>query len=192
MQDWRYRTIERDLHYQPDCARKQTRYLENLVRFVRWLVAREYDVRLLSGDLGDIDARQTFRDLLREHLPVSDERHIIDQPIRSVGDLLSQIVETDIVVATRFHNVLLALLCNKPVISISFHHKCESLMSAMGLSEFCLDINDLKADRLIEKFCELEKNVHKIKPLISEKAKAFRGALDEQYERIFNDMLLGR
>ena len=34
-------------------------YLENLVSFVRWLLAREYDVRLLIGDLADVryDAR---------------------------------------------------------------------------------------------------------------------------------------
>ena len=92
--------------------------------------------------------------------------------------------------ATRFHNVLLALLCNKPVISISFHHKCNSLMSAMGLSEYCLDINDLKADKLIEKFCDLEINANKVKPLIREKAREFRETLDEQYKLIFNDIYL--
>ena len=162
-------------------------YLENLVTITRWLLAREYDVRLLSGDLVDMHAWQEFRDLLRERITVCDEEHIIDQPICSVEDLLSQIVTTDFVVATRFHNVLLALLCNKPVISISFHHKCESLMSAMGLSEYCLDINDLKADRLIEKFCDLETNANKIKPLIRERAREFREALDEQYKFLFHN-----
>jgi polysaccharide pyruvyl transferase WcaK-like protein len=163
-------------------------YLQNLVMFVRWLLAREYDIRLLSGDFADVHARQEFRDLLREQLSVCDEGRIIDEPICSVEGLLSQIVATDIVVATRFHNVLLALLCNKPVISISFHHKCESLMSAMGLPEYCLDINDLKVDRLIEKFCDLQTNSDIIKPLIRAKTKEFREALDQQYEFIFNDM----
>jgi polysaccharide pyruvyl transferase WcaK-like protein len=166
-------------------------YLENLVTVVGWLLARGYDIRLLSGDVGDISARHKFRDLLRERLSVSNDEHIIDEPIGSVEDLLSQIVATDIVVATRFHNVLLSLLCNKPVISISFHHKCDSLMSAMGLSEYCLDINDLKADSLIEKFCDLERNANKLKPLIGERAREFREALDKQYKLIFNDMALG-
>ena len=160
-------------------------YLKNLAKLVEWLLAHEYDVRLLSGDLGDLPARQEFRDLLRERLSACDEERIIDDPICSVEDLLSQIIATDIIVATRFHNVLLGLLCNKPVISISFHHKCDSLMSAIGLSEYCLDINDLKADRLIEKFCLLETNATKIKPLIAERVTAFRAALDEQYKLIF-------
>jgi len=162
-------------------------YLNNLVGVVRWLLAHEYDVRLLSGDLVDMPARQEFRDLLRKRLSVQDEGRIIDEPVVSVENLLSQIAATDIVVATRFHNVLLALLCNKPVIAISFHHKCESLMSAMGLSGYCLDINDLKADRLIEKFCDLEVNTSKLKPLIRERVGEFRKALDEQYKFIFNN-----
>jgi len=163
-------------------------YLENLVRVVKWLLVHEYDVRLLIGDLADVRVTQEFRRLLRERLSVCDEGHIIDEPAVSVEDLLSQIAATDIVVATRFHNVLLSLLCNKPVISISFHHKCDSLMSAMGLSEYCLDINDFKADTLIEKFCNLETNAGKLKPLISERVREFREALDEQYNFIFNDM----
>ena len=164
------------------------RYLENLAKVVRWLLAHEYDVRLLSGDVGDTRARQEFRDLLREHLPVRDEVHIIDEPVVSVENLLSQIAATDIVVATRFHNALIALLCNKPIISISFHHKCESLMNAMGLSEYCLDIDDLKADKLIEKLCSIEENASRLKLSIREKVGEFRKTLDEQYKVIFNEI----
>jgi polysaccharide pyruvyl transferase WcaK-like protein len=163
-------------------------YLENLAEVVEWLVARKYDVRLLSGDVGDMRTRRQLRALLRKRLPVCDEEHIIDEPIHSVEDLLFQIGKTNIVIATRFHNVLFALLCNKPVISLSFHHKCESLMSAMGLMEYCLDINDFNSERLIDKFCDLEINSSKLKPLIKEKTIAFRKALDEQYKLIFKEM----
>lgn len=160
-------------------------YLDKLVTFVEWLLAHEYNVRLLSGDVADLNAWQEFGRLLRERSSNYDDARIIRQPIRSVEDLLSQIVVTDIVVATRFHNVLLALFCNKPVISISFHHKCESLMSAMGLSDYCMDIRDWDAGTLIARFCALEKDADKIRPLISKKAREFGEALDEQYQYIF-------
>jgi polysaccharide pyruvyl transferase WcaK-like protein len=163
-------------------------YFDNLATFVRWLLSRQYDIRLLSGDIPDIQARREFRGLLREQLSVFEERHIIDEPICSVESLLAQIVEADIVVATRFHNVLMALLCEKPVISISFHHKCESLMRTMGLSEYCLDINCLEANRLIEKFRELEINSDTVKRSIRARTREFREALDEQYKFIFSDM----
>jgi polysaccharide pyruvyl transferase WcaK-like protein len=164
-------------------------YLDSLAMFAEWLIAGGYDVRLLIGDLGDMPAKKEFRDLLRNRISSCHEQHLIDEPIRSVEDLLVQIAETDLVVATRFHNVLLSLVCNKPVISIAFHHKCESLMSAMGLSEYCLNINDLKADQLIERFCDLERNSDKIKRSIGEKTSQFRADLDQQYKIIFNEML---
>jgi polysaccharide pyruvyl transferase WcaK-like protein len=160
-------------------------YLDSLATFAQWLLAGGYDVRLLIGDLGDIDAKKEFRDLLRARISGFQEQHLIDEPIRSVEDLLGQIAETDLVVATRFHNVLLSLFCNKPVISVSFHHKCEALMSAMGMSEYCLNINDFNADQLIERFCDLENNCENIKSSIREKATNFRSDLDRQYETIF-------
>ena len=129
-----------------------TGYLATLVNFAEWSLAQGNDVRLLIGDLADVPTRHEFRHLLRDRLSECHEEHIIDEPISSPEDLWAQIEATDIVVATRFHNVLLALLCYKPVIAISFHQKCDSLMSAMGLSAYCLDINSLKDDTLIAKF----------------------------------------
>jgi polysaccharide pyruvyl transferase WcaK-like protein len=164
-------------------------YLDNLTTFVEWLLARGYYVRLLIGDLGDTNAKNDFRDLLRKRISASDEERIVDEPIRSADDLLLQIAATDLVVATRFHNVLLSLFCNKPVISISFHHKCESLMTSMGLSEYCLNLNSFDADQLSEKFCCLEQNCDALKSSISQKVKESREALDYQYEIIFNKML---
>ena len=89
-------------------------------------------------------------------------------------------------IATRFHNIVLAALCNKPVVSISFHHKCGDLMSALDLGKYCLDINDLTAQKLIEQFCDMEKNASNIKSIIMEKATLFRIALDEQYNLVVN------
>jgi polysaccharide pyruvyl transferase WcaK-like protein len=159
-------------------------YLETLVEFVKWLLAHEYNVRLLIGDLGDAPVTRELRSLLKDRLVTDDDGRIIDEPVASVEDLLSQFAATDFVVATRFHNVLFALLLSKPVIAISFHHKCASLMSQMGLSEYCQDINRLSLGSLIEQFCRLEKNAGNLKPKIKQKVEGCRKALDDQYHLI--------
>ena len=148
-------------------------------------MAHDYDIRLLIGDLSDRSVPKEFKSLLKATLGAYDEERILDQPARSVEQLLPQIAETDLVVATRFHNVLLALVFNKPVIAISFHHKCASLMRDMGLEEYCHDINDMNAGRLIEQFQRLEMNAEKLKPIIRQKVEQSRKALDEQYKIIF-------
>jgi len=164
-----------------------TAYLEQLVVFAKWLLTRDYDVRLLIGDVSDTSVTAEFKELLKDCLGRYDEDRIIDDPVRSVEDLLAQLAETDAVVATRFHNVLLALALNKPVISISFHQKCTSLMQYMGLQEYCQDIHQLNAEKLIEQFCQLEKNAGSLKQMIREKVAECREALDEQYKLIFQD-----
>jgi polysaccharide pyruvyl transferase WcaK-like protein/glycosyltransferase involved in cell wall biosynthesis len=161
-------------------------YLDNLVVFARWLLAHNYDIRVLIGEVGDRSVSVEFKSLLKAPPGTYDEERVIDEPALSVEQLLPQIAATDIVVATRFHNVLLALLLNKPVISISFHHKCASLMSEMGLAEYCHDINHMNASRLIEQFQNMERNAEKLKPLIRQKVEQSRKALDEQYMLIFN------
>jgi polysaccharide pyruvyl transferase WcaK-like protein len=166
-----------------------TAYLEQLTVFTKWLLSRDYDIRLLIGDLSDRPVTVEFKALLKARLGAYDEDRIIDDPIDSVKSLQSQLAETDAVVATRFHNVLLALALNKPVISISFHQKCTSLMHDMGLQVYCQDIHQLNADRLIEQFCQLEKNEGSLKQMIREKVADCRTALDEQYRLIFKDLL---
>jgi len=156
-------------------------YLQTLAEFVKWL-ARDYDVRLLVGDFVDEVVRREFKWLLAKH--AVDEERILDEPIESVEELLSQIAETEFVVATRFHNILLSLFLKKPTIAISFHHKCSSLMSQMGLANYSQDMNTLTTDRLIEHFCRLEKNSDSLKAMLAGKVEEYRDALDEQYRSI--------
>lgn len=167
-------------------------YLETLVLFVKWLVAHEYNVRLLMADDQDWLTAREFKSLLKTRVPGLDEHRIADDPAECVGQLLSQLAATDLVVATRFHNILFALLLEKPVISISFHHKCSSLMREMGLSEYCHDINELSGHGLIESFHALENDAEKLKLTIRTKVRGSRMALDEQYNLIFNGILGGR
>ena len=163
-------------------------YLDNLVILVNWLLARDYDVRLLIGDLCDRPVIEEFKCLLKERLPVYDDSRILDDEISSVEQLLSQLAETDLVIATRFHNVLLALLSGKPVVAISFHHKVASLMSAMGLAEYCIDIDHFEGEELISKVHDIERNGNSLRILIREHSEECLAALEEQYERIFKEV----
>jgi len=161
-----------------------TAYLESLAVFATWLLEHDYDIRLLLGD-ADTIVTDEFRAVLSSRLGSYDEDRIIEQPISSVQDVLAELAATDVVVATRFHNVLLALLLNKPVIAISFHHKCSSLMRQMNLSEYCHDIGQIDAGRLIGQFQVLEQNREAVKCTIGHGVDAARAALDEQFDLLF-------
>jgi polysaccharide pyruvyl transferase WcaK-like protein len=161
------------------------RYLEKVTAFVAWLLDRDYTVQLLIGDVSyDTRVKRDVRAMLQERRPAGAKGKIVDLPVSSVEQLVAQIANTDMVVATRFHNIVLALMLKKPVVALSYHQKIASLMSGVGLSEYCQDIDEPGVDGLVERFTRLERNAGTARALIERKAEEYRKALDEQYARI--------
>ena len=160
-------------------------YLEKLADFVTRLLEHAYTVRLLIGDAAyDTRVMNDLREALRQR-GIDGHPALIAQPIASHVDVLSQLAATDLVVASRFHNILLALVLNKPVISISYHDKIDALMAGFGLAPYCQDIEHLDLDRLIAQLTELEKDAAILKPRMLQTTEANRKALDNQYDFIF-------
>jgi polysaccharide pyruvyl transferase WcaK-like protein len=73
-------------------------------------------------------------------------------------------------------------------LAISFHEKDDSLMTALGLQEFCQDIANLDVSTLIEQFVRLERNADRLREEIRLKTKAYRRELDKQYSCIFEEI----
>ena len=159
----------------------QKRYVQSLGVFVEWLLAHDYDIRLLLGD-GDRDVVDDLKAVLRKRLGSYDASRVVDEPIESVDDVLAQLAATDVVVATRFHNVLLAMVLGKPVIAITFHQKCDALMNQMQLSEYRHDLNHIDPNALIEQFQALERSREDVKRTLEQGVEVARKALDEQYQ----------
>jgi len=164
-------------------------YLEKTTNILAWLLDRKYTVRLLIGDSsydrrikGDVIKR------LQERGSKYEKGQVIDEPVSSVEQLIAQLGEADMVIATRFHNILLALLLNKPVVALSYHEKIASLMAGVGMGEYCQNVDQLDVDLLLEQFLELEKNAGMVKSLIERKVEDYRKALDQQYAHIFNHL----
>jgi len=126
-----------------------------------------------------------LREALRQR-GIDGHPALIAQPIASHVDVLSQLAATDLVVASRFHNILLALVLNKPVISISYHDKIEALMAGFGLSAYCQDIEQLDVNGLMRQLVALEAEAATLKPGMQRTTDAYRQALDHQYDSIFN------
>jgi polysaccharide pyruvyl transferase WcaK-like protein len=160
-------------------------YLDGVTSFAAWLLDRKYTVRLLIGDVS-YDKRVTG-DVIKR-LKERDGGQIIDEPVSSVEQLIAQLAATDIVVATRFHNILLALMLNKPVVALSYHEKIASLMAGVGLAEYCQRTDQLDVARLKEQFDKLEQNAGTIKPALEQKIGEYGRALEQQYVHIFNHL----
>ena len=167
-------------------------YLGRIATFVVRLLERGYTVRVLIGDfVWDQGVRRDLRRELEERRYNYEDGRIIDEPASSVDELLSQLASVDVVVSSRFHNVLLGLMLGKPAIAVSYHEKFQPLMSGLGLEGFCQDIEQIDVDELVKKVVKLMEVAPGVKSKIALKTENYRAALDEQYVRILESISSG-
>jgi polysaccharide pyruvyl transferase WcaK-like protein len=131
------------------CYRK---YLGKIARFALWLLDRGHSVRLLMGDNTDRQAVDDLQRLIAERRPTLQRGSLSAVSCCTLHELMAEIGQTDIVVATRFHNVVCALKLGRPVISIGYSAKNEALLAEVGLAHFSQAIEELDVDLLIRQF----------------------------------------
>lgn len=163
-------------------------YLEKITRFIRWLLAQGYSVRVLTGEASDQRAVDDLMAAIRDD-PAPPADRITAEPIRSLHDLMDQIARTDAVVATRFHNVVCALKMGRPTISLGYAKKNDVLLIDMGLEGFYQHVEDFDLDRLIDQFNRLMADREALVKRVREISAAYQHQLEEQ-DRILAEKLL--
>jgi polysaccharide pyruvyl transferase WcaK-like protein len=140
-----------------------SRYIGKLAMFVVYLLDSGHDVRLLTGDDDDIIAVEAIQAAVRELRPDSKLAYA---QVNSLSDVMGQMALTDIVVATRFHNIVCALKMCRPTISLGYARKNDVLMEEMGLGEYCQHIETFDVETLVAQFSQQvaarEKHEHTI------------------------------
>lgn len=166
-------------------------YMRKMEIFVRWLLSRGYRVRFLMSDQADRAAADDLIATIAARSPAPPAGALLADVAHSLHDVMRQVAETEVVVATRFHSVVAALMHGKPVISIGYAKKNEVLLSEMGLGKFTQNIEKLDPDLLIEQFLELQGDRELYVPHIRETASLYREHLSRQ-ERVLARLLLCR
>jgi len=161
-------------------------YLAKLTRFALWLLERGYALRLLVGEVSDQRAVQDLTAAITAARGELAPEQLVAERIGSLPDLLRQIAVTDMVVATRFHNVLCALMMSKPVISLGYAQKNDVLMAEMGLGDYCQHIESFDVDCLIKHFIELEQKAPQFQAHMQQKNHEYCHALQQQYNAILS------
>jgi polysaccharide pyruvyl transferase WcaK-like protein len=160
-------------------------YLEKLCTLIEWLLGRGSSVRVIIGDLAyDEPVRADLLARLRRRGAAVAPPRFAHEPAGSWQELLEQLAPVDLVIASRFHNVLLALMLGKPVISVSYEAKNEALMQQMGLGEYCQTLDGFDVQRLIGQLLALEHNAAVLGARISAQAAVNRRELERQYAHL--------
>ena len=110
-------------------------------------------------------------------------------------DLLEIVERSDVVVATRYHGIVIGTLFGRPTIGVCYQAKSRRLLEMAGIAEFAVDVDRLSARALLDKLTSAIEA-----PSMSEQIRAralemhiacWRG-FDEALERCIPDSVVRR
>lgn len=122
-------------------------YIEKISRFASWLIARGFTVQLMIGEDSD---EQAIADV-RSKVAATPEQ-LRYTPPSSLSELMGQMARAELIIATRFHNIVCAMAMAKPTISLGYAQKNDVLLREFGLGEFCQHTDTFDVERLCDQF----------------------------------------
>lgn len=157
-------------------------YVAAMKKFVRKLIETGRRVRLFIGDqLDDVVVRDIIADV-RGHHPELTDSCLHAEPISSLRALMREMSAVDLIVATRYHNVVCGLKLAKPTISISYSAKSDHVMASMGQERFCQSAHEVDVDLLLEQVAILEQHTPELLAVLAERTAANIDQLERQYD----------
>lgn len=159
-------------------------YVRKMARFAEWLDQNGYST-LFFPTQTRADSL-TIQDIRTElNGTANSPRILAGNPIQSIDDLISEIARADLVVANRYHGILLSLALNKPVLGIAYHEKSRELLEQAGQGDYVLNVADFATEELIAKIKAMHANAAQIKKEIASRIAPLHEALDQQYDVVF-------
>ncbi|WFP62625.1 MULTISPECIES: polysaccharide pyruvyl transferase family protein [unclassified Mesorhizobium] len=166
-------------------------YISKLAEFVARTVTKGFAVRLILGQDNDEVAVIDVLERLRGRLSGVDLARVFYDRSASLHDVMAQMKTTDVVVATRFHNVVCSLRVGLPVISLGYLEKHDALAADTGLSAFCTSVESFSVewleDRLETLLAEREVRAKQVRDTVSR----YRQELMDQEAALRNDVFAG-
>lgn len=166
-------------------VRQYAAYVRQMADMVKWLIGQGHQVFFFTTDSPDTTTVEEIMDLVGSPpvdggglkvLPGSEQQ--------SSESLLQGICGSDLIIASRLHGVILSHLSNTPVLALSFDPKVDAHMQEIGQREYCLPIEHLQFEKLIERFSALRAAREQERTHLVSATVRFSDLLSAQYDRI--------
>ena len=159
-------------------------YVGHIKELVRWLVDNGRKVRLFVGDTDGSDeatASEIIRDV-RKCRPDLDESWVVTERVSTFSEVMEAMEPLGAIIATRFHNLIAAMMLAKPTIAIGYAPKHSALMSDMGLTEFSHSIASLDVGAVTKQFLDMERRSAELQKALAVSAAERAALLDIQFD----------
>jgi len=116
-------------------------YVDGMARNIELLLVKYPEVHIdfySTKQPQDTDVTEDIYNRLKNQMNVTVHRDSFD-----AKDLVSFAEKHDVVIGTRLHSLILALVARRPIVAIGYHHKVTDFMNMLGLNNQVIDIEEL-------------------------------------------------
>jgi polysaccharide pyruvyl transferase WcaK-like protein len=156
-------------------------YVERMAQLVTRLLDEGRTVTLVVGDMHDRDPARDIERSVRAARPDLAPGRLCASEARTLNDIMRTMAPAEVVVASRFHNVICALKLGKPTISLGYAEKNARLLEAFGLGEFAQPVDAFDVGLLADQIAEVPGVQASRAPLMKDTLGRFEAELDEQF-----------
>src|ERR1700722_5658496 len=158
-------------------------YVQMLCEFSEQVLEAGHTVVLFTSSLMDRRAVEDLEAKLRQSPKSASWAGRLRRLEQTcVNELLAEMREMDVVVASRLHGIILSHLLGKPALAISYDRKVRAHAEDMGQERFCLDLRGCTSRQLMDSLARLGSEADKISASIRARVKERSQKLESQYD----------
>ena len=169
-------------------AERYRAFVRLLASFTQQVLRDGHRALFFTSHFADARVALDVTDVLRQEAPdLADRLPPIHFPT-TVTELMKVVSSANVVVATRFHGILLSFLARRPVVGICYHGKARELMRKYGQERYAVDIDQLDEGDLIARLRELAPRRALETDAIRECNARLVAQLEAQYRVVFSEI----
>lgn len=174
---------------EPDGA-AVTGYVEKVTQTLERLLDAGHSVRVVVGDLADGPLADRVVRSVRHVRAEIDATALAASRAATLPALMAEMAQAEVVVASRYHNLICALMARRPAVSLAYAPKNAELLDDFGMAGYDQSMTDFDVDVLVQQVKELFARRTELEPLITRELEQRRAVLCDQY-REFDEQVLG-
>ncbi|MGI3780725.1 MAG: polysaccharide pyruvyl transferase family protein [Janthinobacterium lividum] len=170
-------------------AAVRARYVDVLSAALARLLDDGSRIVLVVGDQVDLDVAHQVERAVRTLRPTTPVDAVTLRPTTTFAELTLQMARAEVVVASRFHNLVCALRLTRPTVSVGYAVKASDLMRAAGLADAVQEIDQLDADALVAQVRTARRDGAVISAALRETTRPWAGQVGELLDRLARESL---
>ncbi len=161
------------------------RYVDTVAAFASWLLERGHRIVFFPTQVrADPPVIHDIELVMKRTARTWPADRVLIPSVTDFPSLTAALAMVDVVVASRFHGIVFALLLDIPVLGLSYYRKTEELMADMGQGDYVFAIRQLHLSALITRFTQLESRLALVRDQIRRRRLEQQQVLDEQYTQL--------